>query len=63
LLDVLAVDEVDLSQIAADSGADIDRIPGPELAGELGPFDEIALDWRADGNRRGWRCVGGGRDG
>ena len=53
LVDDLAVGEMDLGQIAADLGAELDRIDRRELAGELRPGREAALQRWAHRHRRG----------
>ena len=54
LLDHLAVLEMDLGQITADAGADLDVVDGGELPGELVPLGDLLLERRAD------RDAGGG---
>ena len=61
LLDQLAVREMDLRQIAADPGANLDVVDRLELAGELVPFGDGLLQGMADGDRRRLGgCCGGG---
>ncbi len=59
LMDDLAVGEVDLGQVAADLGADLDIVHGRELAGEGRPGRQVAPQRGADGDGgRGWRSRG-----
>ena len=58
-LDVLAVGELHLGEIAGDARAHLDRLDRGKAAGELVPLDDVAGDGLADGEL--WRYSFGGR--